>query len=54
MYASYDQMNFFQTCRKDDIIAVFFILIEQLNNGNFIGKPKDLDLLNQNEDDVEH
>ena len=54
LYASFDQMNFFRTCRKDDIIAVFYILMEQLNKGSFIGKPKDLELLTQNKDDVEH
>lgn len=26
-YASYDQMNFFKTGRKDDMIACFYILI---------------------------
>ena len=46
-------MNFFPTSRKDDIIAVFYILMEQLNNGNPIGEPKDLAKLNENEDDLE-
>ena len=54
LYASFDQMNFFQTSRKDDISAVFYILMEQLNNGSPIGKPKDLDRLNENVDDLEH
>ena len=32
LYSSFDQMNFFQTSRKDDINALFFILINFLNN----------------------
>ena len=46
-------MNFFPTCRKDDIIAVFYILMEQLNNGNPIGKPEDLAKLNENVTDLD-
>ena len=52
-YATFDQMNFFQTSRKDDIITAFYILVQQLNNNNPIGSPKDLDKLTEHEYDVE-
>ena len=35
-------MNFFQTSRKDDILALFFILMRLLNNDLPIGKEKDV------------
>ena len=40
--ASYDQMNFFKTTRKDDIIATFYLLVICLNNGEHVGKAKDI------------
>ena len=45
MCASYDQMNFFKTTRKDDMIATFYLLVMCLNNGHHVGKPKDIKLL---------
>lgn len=46
-------MNFFKTTRKDDIIATFYILIQLLNNGNPVGKKKDVAKLNENEEHLD-
>ena len=46
-------MNFFKTSRKDDMTAAFFVLMSLLNNGNPIGKSKDLALLAENLEDVD-
>lgn len=43
--ASYDQMNFFKTTRRDDIIATFYLLVICLNNGQHVGKAKDISKL---------
>ena len=32
VYASLDQMNFFKTSRKDDIISTFHMFVELLND----------------------
>ena len=32
IFASYDQMNFFKTSRKDDIISTFNMFVELLND----------------------
>ena len=52
IFASYDQMNFFKTSRKDDIISIFYMLFTLLNNNCPIGKEKDVAKLFENEDDV--
>ena len=51
LYASYDQMNFFKTSRKDDIIATFYMFVELLNNSMPIGDKKDTCKLFTNQDD---
>ena len=38
IFASLDQMNFFRTSRKDDIISVFYMLVTMLNNNRPVGK----------------
>ena len=45
LFASFDQMNFFQTSRKDDMIALYYILLYTLNNHELIGSKKDISLL---------
>ena len=38
LFSSQDQMNFFKTSPKDDIIAVFYMLIFLLSGNQFIGE----------------
>ena len=45
-------MNFYKTSRKDDIIAVLYILMVQLNHGKPIGKQKDVELLSRDDEDM--
>ena len=54
LYASLDQMNFYKTSRKDDMISVFYILVGLLNNDQLVGKPKDLEKLYQAKADIVH
>ena len=42
-FASLDQMNFYRTSRKDDIISLYFMMIWLLNNNDLVGDPKDID-----------
>ena len=42
-FASLDQMNFYRTSRKDDIISLFLMMIWLLNNNDLVGEPKDID-----------
>jgi len=38
LFSSHDQMNFFKTSPKDDIISVFYMLIFLLSGNQFIGE----------------
>ena len=38
-FASLDQMNFYKTSRKDDIVSLFFMMIWLLNNNDLVGEP---------------
>jgi serine/threonine protein kinase len=40
LFSSQDQMNFFKTIPKDDIISVFYMLIYLLSGNQFIGERK--------------
>ena len=46
-------MNFFLTSRKDDIIALFYILMHALNDDKPVGKENDVSYLLQEFDQVE-
>ena len=40
LFSSQDQMHFFKTIPKDDIISVFYMLIYLLSGNQFIGERK--------------
>lgn len=41
-FSSLDQMNFYKTSRKDDIISLFLMMVWLLNGNQFVGKPEDI------------
>lgn len=42
-FSSLDQMNFYKTSRKDDLISLFYMMVWLLNNNAFAGEPEDID-----------
>ena len=44
-FASLDQMNFYKTSRKDDLIALYFMLVWLLNNNELVGAPEDIEAI---------
>lgn len=45
MFASIDQMDFYKTSRRDDIISLFYLIVNLLNNGKFVSGGKKQSLL---------
>ena len=41
MFASLDQMNFYKTSRKDDLLSLFYLMVHLLNNDSFVCKNDD-------------
>lgn len=41
MFASVDQMKFYKTSRRDDLISLFYLIIHLLNNNSFVCKNDD-------------
>ena len=42
LFASVDHMKFFRTSRKDDVIAMFYMMIHLMCNNNFCGSQEAL------------
>ena len=36
MYASLDQMSFYRTSRRDDLLSLFYLIVHLLNNNSFV------------------
>ena len=45
MFASVDQMKFYKTSRRDDLISLFYLIIHLLNNNSFVCKNDEMKFL---------
>lgn len=41
MFASLDQMNFYKTSRRDDLLSLFYLIVHLINDHTFICKDND-------------